>query len=113
YIMLDGVNDSALDAKMLAQYIHSIGNPHLLHVNLIRYNNISVTADLILNPELKNIKLPVSKILKQVQNDIMLKPSSKTRTQFFKKELEKYFINATIRKSLGEEIKGACGQLAS
>ncbi|NTV41648.1 MAG: 23S rRNA (adenine(2503)-C(2))-methyltransferase RlmN, partial [Candidatus Moranbacteria bacterium] len=24
YIMLDGVNDSALDAKMLAQYIHSI-----------------------------------------------------------------------------------------
>lgn len=84
YIMLDGINDSALDAKMLAQYIHAIGNPHLLHVNLIRYNETS--AD--------------------------LKPSSKTRTQLFKKELEKYFINATIRKSLGEEIKGACGQLA-
>jgi 23S rRNA (adenine2503-C2)-methyltransferase len=85
YIMLDGVNDSALDAKMLAQYIHSIGNPHLLHVNLIRYNATSVD----------------------------LKPSSKNRTQLFKKELEKYFIKATIRKSLGEEIKGACGQLAS
>ncbi len=85
YIMLDGVNDSALDAKMLAQYLHSVGNAHLLHVNLIRYN--ATSAD--------------------------LKPSSKTRTQLFKKELEKYFINATIRKSLGEEIKGACGQLAS
>jgi len=84
YIMLDGINDSALDAKILAQYIHSIGNPHLLHVNLIRYNATSVD----------------------------LKPSSKTRTQLFKKELEKYFIKATIRKSLGEEIKGACGQLA-
>lgn len=85
YIMLEGVNDSALDAKMLAQYLHSIGNAQLLHVNLIRYN--ATSAD--------------------------LKPSSKTRTQLFKKELEKYFINATIRKSLGEEIKGACGQLAS
>ncbi len=85
YIMLDGVNDAALDAKMLAQYLHSVGNAHLLHVNLIRYN--ATSAD--------------------------LKPSSKTRTQLFKKELAKYFINATIRKSLGEEIKGACGQLAS
>lgn len=85
YIMLDGVNDAALDAKMLAQYLHSVGNAHLLHVNLIRYN--ATSAD--------------------------LKPSSKNRTQLFKKELEKYFINATIRKSLGEEIKGACGQLAS
>jgi len=84
YIMLEGVNDSALDAKMLAQYLHAVGNMQLLHVNLIRYN--STSAD--------------------------LKPSSKTRTQLFKKELEKYFINATIRKSLGEEIKGACGQLA-
>lgn len=84
YIMLEGVNDSALDAKMLAQYLHAVGNMQLLHVNLIRYN--ATSAD--------------------------LKPSSKTRTQLFKKELEKYFINATIRKSLGEEIKGACGQLA-
>lgn len=85
YIMLDRINDTALDAKKLEQYIHSIGNPHLLHVNLIRYNATSEE----------------------------LKPSSKTRTQLFKKELEKYFINATIRKSLGEEIKGACGQLAN
>jgi adenine C2-methylase RlmN of 23S rRNA A2503 and tRNA A37 len=121
YIMLDGVNDTALDAKMLAQYLHAVGNAHLLHVNLIRYNNISVIPDLIRNPELKNTVFSATKIpelnsgqaLKQVQDDTMLKPSSKTRTQLFKKELEKYFINATIRKSLGEEIKGACGQLAS
>ena len=84
YIMLDGVNDTALDAKMLADYIYSIGNMHLLHVNLIRYNMTSED----------------------------LKPSSKTRTQLFKQELEKYRVNATIRKSLGEEIKAACGQLA-
>ena len=85
YIMLEGINDSALDAKMLAQYLRNVGNTQLLHVNLIRYNATSED----------------------------LKPSSKTRTQLFKQELAKYFINATIRKSLGEEIKGACGQLAS
>ncbi len=85
YIMLDGINDTALDAKMLSEFIYSIGNMHLLHINLIRYNVTS--GD--------------------------LTPSSKTRTQLFKKELEKYYVNATIRKSLGEEIKAACGQLAS
>ena len=84
YIMLDGINDTALDAKMLADYIYSIGNTHLLHANLIRYNMTSED----------------------------LKPSSKTRTQLFKQELEKHRVNATIRKSLGEEIKAACGQLA-
>jgi len=84
YIMLDGINDTALDAKLLADFIYSIGNTHLLHMNLIRYNLTSED----------------------------LKPSSKTRTQIFKQELEKHNINATIRKSLGEEIKAACGQLA-
>lgn len=84
YIMLDGVNDTALDAKLLARYIESIGHKHLLHVNLIRYNTTSLD----------------------------LKPSSKKRTHFFKEELKKYHINATIRKSLGDEIRGACGQLA-
>lgn len=84
YIMLDGVNDTALDAKLLADYIYSIGNTHLLHVNLIRYNTTSEN----------------------------LTPSSKTRTQNFKAELEKHRVSATIRKSLGDEIKAACGQLA-
>jgi adenine C2-methylase RlmN of 23S rRNA A2503 and tRNA A37 len=84
YIMLDGVNDTALDAKLLADFIYSVGNTHLLHMNLIRYNLTSEN----------------------------LKPSSKTRTQIFKQELEKHRVNATIRKSLGDEIKAACGQLA-
>lgn len=84
YIMLDGINDTALDAKLLSDFIYSIGNTHLLHMNLIRYNMTSEN----------------------------LKPSSKTRTQIFKLELEKHRINATIRKSLGEEIQAACGQLA-
>lgn len=84
YIMLDGINDTALDAKQLSDFVYSVGNTHLLHVNLIRYNTTSED----------------------------LKPSSRTRTQLFKQELEKHQVHATIRKSLGEEIKAACGQLA-
>ncbi|EKE20057.1 MAG: hypothetical protein ACD_8C00057G0008 [uncultured bacterium] len=84
YIMLDGINDTALDAKILSDFISAIGSTHLLHMNLIRYNMTSED----------------------------LKPSSKTRTQIFKQELEKHGIHATIRKSLGEEIEAACGQLA-
>ncbi|EKE25610.1 MAG: YloN [uncultured bacterium] len=84
YIMLDGINDTALDARMLADFIFSVGSTHLLHVNLIRYNTTSE----------------------------QLVPSSKTRTQNFKNELEKHRVSATIRKSLGDEIKAACGQLA-
>ena len=88
YIMLDGINDTALDARQLAEYIKSIGNKHLLHVNLIRYN---ITSD----PPAGG-----------------LKPSTKDNAMRFKNSLEKLGIHATIRKSLGDEIKGACGQLA-
>lgn len=84
YIMLDGINDTALDARQLAEYIKSIGNKQLLHVNLIRYNTTSED----------------------------LKPSTRDNTTRFKNGLEKLGIHATIRKSLGDEIKGACGQLA-
>ncbi len=84
YIMLENINDSKEDAKMLADYIKSIGFSHLLHVNLIRYN--------------------------LVHEDF--RSSSKSKIYAFKKELGKYKVNSTIRKSLGEEIKGACGQLA-
>jgi 23S rRNA (adenine(2503)-C(2))-methyltransferase len=85
YIMLSGINDSAEDVKMLTDYIYSIGNLHLLHVNLIRYN---ITSE-------------------------SFKPSSKNKMMFFKAELAKRRIGVTIRKSLGEEIQGACGQLAA
>ncbi|KKU53788.1 MAG: YloN, partial [Candidatus Moranbacteria bacterium GW2011_GWE2_47_10] len=84
YILLENINDSRRDAENLSNYLKSIGNEHLLHVNLIRYNTTSAG----------------------------LSPSSKARTQAFKEMLAKSHINATIRKSLGEEIKGACGQLA-
>lgn len=84
YIMLDKINDGKEDAEKLVQYLRSIGNTHLLHVNLIRYNTV----------------------------DGKLKPSSGNSVQALKKYLSQNRINTTVRKSLGGEIQGACGQLS-
>lgn len=84
YILLENINDKDDDIYNLARFIKEVGYSNLLHVNLIRYN--SVIEDLL--------------------------PSSKNRTYRFKELLEKRGISVTIRKSLGEDILGACGQLA-
>lgn len=84
YVMLDRVNDSREDADKLIHFVKSIGKLQLLHVNLIRYNS----------------------------TDSEFRSSSKERTVEFRDHLVKNRISVTIRKSLGEEIQGACGQLA-
>jgi len=89
YIMFDGLNDSIEDAKKLAEYLNSIGNSYLLHVNLISYNNSPAG-------ELREFK-----------------SSSGNKIEKFKSYLLQNKINVTVRKSLGQEIQGACGQLAA
>ncbi|MFA6184455.1 MAG: 23S rRNA (adenine(2503)-C(2))-methyltransferase RlmN [Parcubacteria group bacterium] len=84
YILMDKINDTRQDALLLAKFLKEIGNIKLLHVNLIRYNSIGFG----------------------------LNPSSRETTQKFKNTLEKEKISVTIRKSLGDDISGACGQLA-
>jgi len=84
YILLANVNDTPKDARNLAKFLREIDHNKLLHVNLIRYNSIGFG----------------------------LSPSSKEITKKFKFMLEKERISSTIRKSLGEDIQGACGQLA-
>lgn len=85
YIMLDGVNDNLGEAKKLANYLNALNHRQLLHVNLISFNPV------------KNIDL---------------KPSSKNQIAKFKEILLKEGFDTTIRKSLGQEIEAACGQLA-
>jgi 23S rRNA (adenine2503-C2)-methyltransferase len=87
YIIFNGLNDSLEEAKRLSDYLKSIGHSHLLHVNLIAYNNM--------------------------QNNNLFKPSSKEKILAFRNCLLQNKINATIRKSLGQDIQGACGQLAA
>ena len=84
YVMLAGINDSEEDAYALSTYLKSIGNRELLHVNLIAYN----------------------------ETGSLFKASSGNKTHLFKDCLEKGGMSVTIRKSLGAEVEGACGQLA-
>lgn len=86
YILLDGVNDNQKSANELVDYLESIGHRHLLHVNLIVFNPIK---------------------------DAIYKSSSKERAREFKDFLLKNGVSATIRKSIGEDIEGACGQLSA
>ena len=89
YIMFDGLNDSIEDAKKLVEYLNSIGNSYLLHVNLISYNDS-----------------PAGELGE-------FKSSSGNKIEKFKSHLLQNKINVTVRKSLGQEIQGACGQLAA
>jgi len=86
YIMFKGLNDQLAQADELIEFIKSIENgTKLFHVNLIRYNVASGGFS----------------------------PSDAKTTEWFKNYLAQNKVGATIRKSLGAEIKGACGQLAS
>lgn len=86
YVLIDNVNDNPEDAEELARYLESIGDTYLLHVNLIRCNPTG---------------------------EEKIGPANKEKTQKFKDYLLKNNINCTIRKSLGTDIQGACGQLAA
>lgn len=83
YIMLDGITDKPEDTKKLISFIEYFNKNQLLHVNLINYNSTGSKFN----------------------------PSSKQTIDGFLKYLGKNKISATIRKSPGNEINGACGQL--
>lgn len=84
YVMLAGINDEAEDAADLISYLKSIGRLDMLHVNLIRYNSIGGK----------------------------FASSLKEKVRVFQNKLLSARVPCTIRKSIGDDIKGACGQLA-
>ncbi len=99
YILFSRLNDSEKDAKNLLGYIKSFEKPQLLHVNLIRYNSSSN------NQETRDKKQKITKADKFVS-------SSSEQAIKFRNYLLENKINCTIRRSLGADIEGACGQLA-
>lgn len=80
YVMLDGINDSARDARLLGELV----GPVLCKINLIRYNPA---------------------------HDRRFAPSSEARMEEFKRLLAPFCAAVTIRRSKGDEIEAACGQL--
>lgn len=82
YLMLEGNNDGPEDIRALAQFLKGIDR---YKVNLIPWNEVG---------------------------DLQYNRASEARTQAFQNQLKKQGISSTIRKSLGREIDGGCGQLA-
>ena len=81
YTMIDGVNDSPRQAKLLADWMTEVGG----HVNLI-----------LLNP---------------ARGEGTLKPSPRDRLDAFADILRKNHVGVTIRRQLGTDIDASCGQL--
>jgi adenine C2-methylase RlmN of 23S rRNA A2503 and tRNA A37 len=87
YILLKDINDRDKDAVGLGNLLQDSfsENMQLIHVNLIVYNATGTE----------------------------LEASSKERARRFEKILSQFKISASIRKNLGQEIQGACGQLST
>lgn len=81
YAMIDGVNDSQAQARLLGEKLK--GTPGA-HVNLIPLNSVSETG---------------------------LIPSGSGAVESFKKTVESYGITVTVRRRLGSDIEASCGQL--
>lgn len=81
YVLLSGINDSKDDADRLAKLLKGIDK---VKVNLITYNT---------------------------GGDLGYKPPSEKETLKFQEYLINNRVGVFIRKSLGSDIEGACGQL--
>jgi 23S rRNA (adenine(2503)-C(2))-methyltransferase len=86
YVLLKNLNDDKISAEKLISFIKDLNEDlKLVQVNLIKYNE---TKD-------KEFMAPNDEKIKSFQNYLM-----------------RNRIKVTLRKSLGTDIKGACGQLA-
>ena len=83
YVLLAGENDTPGHAGELAAFVRKTGPVHRFHVNLIAWN-----------PTRTSHAAPAA-----------------AQARVFKAELEKAGLSVTIRKNLGQDIQGACGQL--
>lgn len=83
YVLLAGENDRLKDAFALAKFIRETGRADLLHVNLIAWNPTAT---------------------KHVAPD-------HDHARRFKEALEGQGVSVTVRRNLGTDIAGACGQL--
>ena len=80
--MLEHNNDGPEDIEALVKFLKGIDR---YKINLIPWNEVG---------------------------DLKYNRASEARTQEFQRQLKDRGIDSTIRKSLGREIDGGCGQLA-
>lgn len=78
---------------------------------LIKNINTNIKHAQLLGQLLQGKNVQVNLIPLNEVKEVDLKTVSKQQALEFKLELQKYGINATIRRTLGDDIEGACGQL--
>jgi 23S rRNA (adenine(2503)-C(2))-methyltransferase len=83
YVLLAGENDRVEHARELAKFVRKVSRKDLLHVNLIAWN----------------------------PTDTRHEKPTREAAQRFKEMLQMRGVRVTIRKNLGTDIDGACGQL--
>lgn len=86
YSLIYGTNDSPQQARELAKLLSDL----LCHVNLIPVNTTEIGAQ-----------------------NLDIKASSNKSVQEFQRILSKYHIPNSVRRTLGDDIGAACGQLKS
>jgi 23S rRNA (adenine2503-C2)-methyltransferase len=96
YALLDGINDSPRQARLLAKRLKGTDS----HVNLIQLNRIrqsdAVKGDC--TPSRETAHPPMN-------------PSKPDAINAFAKLLKQEGVNCTVRRRLGGDIDAACGQL--
>lgn len=83
YVLLEGENDREEDARAVVDFLASVGPKQLLHVNLIVWN----------------------------PTDTSHSPTRPEEARRFADAIRAGGFTVTIRKNLGLDIEGACGQL--
>lgn len=94
YILISGINDSDEHARSLAALI---GRNKLYHINLIKYHKAQA----------KSVTLPGA-----IGATPEYRAPTRERVNRFFNILKKSGVSCTFRISFGEDIAGACGQLA-
>ena len=82
-------------------------------IEYILIDNVNVTSENAkeLASLVKNLHAHVNLIPLNEVKEIDLKTVNKKQTYAFLNELKSLGVNATVRRTLGEDIEGACGQL--
>lgn len=101
--------DELLDA--CREYFRQTGRRISFEYALIEGVNDSPECAQQLSSKLKGMAAHVNLIPVNPVKERNYQKSSKERVEKFQKTLERYHINATVRRELGSDINAACGQL--
>ena len=97
--------------KACNYYFDKTGRRLTFEYSLVSGINDTVEGAVRLGELLKGINCHVNLIPVNPIKERDFKQSEKQAIEKFKNKLEKYGINVTIRREMGRDINGACGQL--